>query len=287
MTPLIPVETSSILARSRPRAILALWTWEATLGIVLGSSAASVASEAYGRHPDGDAPLFLPGALPLLDLVRHSLAAYGPLLSLVVVIAAVAHLVGIVPSAAALSELAFSSPAGGAPRVRDTLARAMAAVPASFTVCVLTLLAQAGLLLAGVLVASVQAPLSAAHLGDPGGDRVTLAILGLTVVAATLVGVVGDLSRAAVVRHDATSIAAVRAALRVFAARPVALAWAYGWRAASSWLPVATGAVLAARLGGRGGLTLVVLAAFHQIVIVVRVAIRTSWMARSLRAVDD
>ena len=105
MTPLVPVDTGDILARSRPRAILALWMWEAALGLVIGSSVASVASGAYGHHPDGDAPLFLPGGLPLLDLARHSLV-YGPLVSLVVVIAVVAHLAGIVPSAAAFAGLA-------------------------------------------------------------------------------------------------------------------------------------------------------------------------------------
>ena len=162
----------------------------------------------------------------------------------------------------------------------------MTAVPASFSVCVLTLLAQAAVLVVGVLMASAQAPLTAARFGEPGGDKVYATLMGLTIVAAALAGVIGDLARAAVVRNDATSITAIRTAVRVFAARPLALAWSYAWRAGASWLPVAMGAMLATRLGGRGGLTLVVLAAFHQVVILVRVAIRTSWMATSLRAVD-
>ncbi len=287
MIPLMPLETGSILARSRPRAIVALWTWDAALGLVLGSSVASVASEAYGHHPDGDAPLFLAGGLPLFDLVRHALVVSGPLLSLLVVIAAVAHLIGIVPATAALTELAYCSPAGRTPRVRDTLSRAMTAVPASFTIGILTLVAQAAVLLVGILVASVQAPMTAARFGEPSGDKVYATLLGLTLVAATVVGVVGDMARAAVVRNDATSILAIRMAVRVFAAHPFALTWSYAWRAASSWLPVAMGVVLATRLGGRPGAALFVLAAFHQVVIIVRVAMRTSWMARSLRAVDD
>jgi len=43
---------------------------------------------------------------------------------------------------------------------------------------------------------------------------------------------------------------------------------------------------VAGKLGGHGGFDLVFLFVLHQSVVVVRVALRTSWMARALRAVD-
>ena len=43
---------------------------------------------------------------------------------------------------------------------------------------------------------------------------------------------------------------------------------------------------MAGKLGGHGGFDLVFLFVLHQSVIVVRVALRTSWLARALRAVD-
>jgi hypothetical protein len=49
---------------------------------------------------------------------------------------------------------------------------------------------------------------------------------------------------------------------------------------------MAMGALVAERIGGRGGATLFVLFALHQLVIGVRVAMHASWLAKALRAVD-
>jgi hypothetical protein len=47
------------------------------------------------------------------------------------------------------------------------------------------------------------------------------------------------------------------------------------------------GAFVAGRLGGRGGGALFVVAALHQLVILARVALRASWLAKAMRLVDD
>jgi hypothetical protein len=49
---------------------------------------------------------------------------------------------------------------------------------------------------------------------------------------------------------------------------------------------VAVGALVAARLGGRGGGALVALLLVHQLVLFARVALRASWLAKAARAVD-
>ena len=46
------------------------------------------------------------------------------------------------------------------------------------------------------------------------------------------------------------------------------------------------GAMVAGRLGGRDGAALVVLTVVHQLVLLSRAALRASWLAKALRAVD-
>ena len=56
--------------------------------------------------------------------------------------------------------------------------------------------------------------------------------------------------------------------------------------ALASLAPIFAAAWVAGRLGGRGGLALLVVFALHQLGVAARVALRTSWLARALRAVD-
>jgi hypothetical protein len=51
-------------------------------------------------------------------------------------------------------------------------------------------------------------------------------------------------------------------------------------------VPLVFGALLSNRIGGRGGAALVTLFVLHQLVVGARVALRASWMARAMRAVD-
>jgi hypothetical protein len=282
---LVRLSRRSVLARRRPLAIVALWAWEAALGVVLGAAFASVASGAYGRHPDADAPLFAPGGLALLDLARHSLAARGPLLGELLVVVAVARLLGLLPSAAVFAELLYVTRERHAPRMRDALALGVRALPASFTLEILTLAVESAVVAVGVAVAAAASSSATTSFGARGGDVLVAGLALLVLAAATVVGVVGDLARAAVVRWDAGALVAGARGVESFLARPLTLTWSYAWRGAASWVPVAIGAWLAGRVGGRGGVALVVLAGFHQLVVAVRVAIRASWMAQALRAI--
>jgi hypothetical protein len=283
---LVRLTAGSVRARRRPGVVLALWAWEASLGVLLGSQVASVASGAYGRHPDGDAPLWAPGGLELLDLARHSLAARGPLLCGVLVVIVAARLLGLVPSAAIFAELLFTTRSRRAPSLRDALSLGVLALPASFTLEMFTLALQFATALVGLAVGAAASSWVTADAGVRAGDLATAAVGLVALGAATVVGVVGELARAAVVRWDAGAVVAARRALESFAARPVRWTASYAWRAMASWVPVAIGAWLAGRIGGRGGVALVVLAGFHQVVVLARGAIRASWMSRVLRGVQ-
>jgi hypothetical protein len=254
--------------------------------VALGSAFGSVAATAYGRHPDGDAGLFAPGGLATLDLLRHSLMARGPLLSALFIGLATAHLAGLVPYAAAFAHLARRTGAGRAPPAHDSIARAVAAAPASFAVGVLTLAVQAGVLGFGLALTAGSSPALEARLGVPHGDEVSVALAALTVAAATFVGIAGEAGRAAVVHRELRSTEALALGARTLARHPIRLGWSYAWRTIAGWTPVVIVAAVTPRLGGRAGWPLLTLAALHQAVLLARIAIRTSWMARLLRALD-
>ena len=286
MTSLVRLRKDAIRARRRPRVVMLLWLWEATLGVLLGSTFASVATTAYGHHPDGDAPLFAPGGLPLLDLARHSLAARGPLLAATLLTVAFARFVGILPAAAVFADILFTTSRKRAPPLRHVLLRGLVALPASLSIAVVTLALQGAAVAFGLIVAATLSSSAVARLGARDGDLVVLAIAALGVAGAVVVGVTGDIARASVVRHEAPAFIAIPQGMRSFARHPMALTWSYLWREASSWVPVIVVAMVATELGGRGGLALVVLAGLHQAVIVTRASIKASWMSRVLRALD-
>ncbi len=285
MSRIVTVPQRHPLARRRPAAVTLLWVWEASLGVSLGSAIASIAGNAYGRHPDGDAPLFAPGGLELLDLVRHSLAARGPILSAVIVLVLVSRLIGIAPAAAAYAQIARRRLDGGPPPMLESLARSAIAFPASLTVGLVTLAVQIGVGAVGVAIAAVASPLFAARLEERRSDVLSAMIVAAAVVICWLVGVVSDLARATIVAREARALPAGYHAVATFARRPLGLVWSAAWRGAAAWLPVVIAGMLASRIGGRGGFALVCLAFVHQLAIGARVAIRASWMARSLRAI--
>jgi hypothetical protein len=280
---LVRVRAPGILARRRPWAAAVLYAWEALLGLLLGDMFASVASAAFSRHPDGDAPLFAPGGTLLLDLLRHSAAARGPLLGATLMTILAARFLGLVPSAVALAELAFATRRGRAPSFREAMPRALAAMPASFTITTFELIVQGALVGGAVAGAMSLSAWGADHGEEPRGDKLALAAIAATFVLIVLVGVVADVARAVVVRDDAGFQGALGAALRTFASRPLGLTFAYAWRALAALAPVIAGCWVAVHTQAGGVRALVVMGVLHQAIVLGRVGIRLSWMAAALR----
>ena len=78
----------------------------------------------------------------------------------------------------------------------------------------------------------------------------------------------------------------MRSGFKAFRKQKLAVFWSWAWRALVGVLLLGGSALASARLGGRPGVALAVLAVLHQLLVLVRVALRTSWLARALRAVD-
>jgi hypothetical protein len=115
---------------------------------------------------------------------------------------------------------------------------------------------------------------------------VQLAILGAFVLVAAVFGIGRDLCSAAVIRFHVSGGRGLALGTRTLRLAPVSLGWSWAWRSLASLATLAVGAWVADRLGGRGGMPLFVLLVIHQSVVGSRVALRASWLARALRAVD-
>lgn len=150
----------------------------------------------------------------------------------------------------------------------------------------------------GGIVASLVEHGVTASLGDARAFTVRLVVFALFAALALVLGVVVDLARAAAVREvglaeraGATApgwnvmLRGLRTAMT--AARRGLGRATLGWtgRALVGVALVAIGYVAASSLGGRGGAALTGLFVIHQGVILGRVALRASWMARALALV--
>ncbi len=284
---LAPLPNDAIRARRCWQWILGVWAWEALLGAALAWPFASIARSAYGAHPRGDAVLWDDGALPLLDLVLRRRPALGALIAHGVTVTLFAAALGLVLSAALLAGLAFTMRDRRALSSLAAVQAAMAAFVPFAILLAVTLAFQGSLVLSAVTLARLASEGFAPTLGSMKADLVGLLLLGLGLLLVACAGVTQDLARAAVVRFGAGAGGALRLAVRTVTPRVLALSWSWGWRALASVVPVAFGAFVAERIGGRGGKALAALFAVHQAVIGTRVALRASWLAKAMRVVDQ
>lgn len=274
-------------ARRCPRSILALWAWQAAVGLAVAWPAASLVREAYGADPRGDAVLWDAGAHPLLGLLareRHALAALTSEATLVLLGAALASVVATAALLAALSRAGAARPGqGGMARIGE---RAIRCLPPFAALLGGTLLAQGAVVAAAVFLGKVAGAVGEPSLGEARAHLMGGVVTGVVLLPVLALGVAHDLARAAVVASRASAGRAVVVAARTLARLPWALSWGWAWRALAGLALVGAGALAADALTLRGGAGLAALALVHQCVILGRVALRSSWLANALRAVD-
>jgi hypothetical protein len=122
--------------------------------------------------------------------------------------------------------------------------------------------------------------------GDARADQIAaLACFAVLFLAATA-AVLHDLARAALVRHRAGTMPAIRAALVTFRRVAFRVLWSWAWRALAGLAVVVAVSMVVPRFATRGTGALLAVALLHQLVIIARASLRASWLARALRAVD-
>jgi hypothetical protein len=276
----------SMRARRRPLAILFLWVVQTTLASFVAVPAAAAVASWYGRHPAGDAPLWQPGGLPLLDLF---LDARGVRRETLVVAGSVFLLAGfadLIPIGTLLAAIGYVTRDRRSPSLRALLPRALAAFPTLATLFASAALTEGAIVGIAFEISSYVAEATQATLGDARADQTALLTALAILALASVVGVMHDLARAGAVRFRVRAQRSWGLAANALARAPARVMWSWAWRGLAGWVPVAVGAVVAAHFGGRGGAALAALFVVHQVALVVRVAFRASWFASALRAVD-
>ena len=278
-----------VRARTHPRTVIALWGWQTTLALGASWPTASLVRAFYGSSPHGDGELWVPGGHAMLDLFRHGARALAPVAGAAEFVLIVGAVAGLLPLAASMFAMAH----GRAARFVRSTSRALQELPALLLLLVIVGTAQAVSLGVAFLVFKGIDMWFETSLGDAYAQRLGVASAMIFVLAASGLGVVHDLARAVVVQTrarapvHARALRALAGGARAFASAPLSLWWSWAWRALAALAPVAAIAAVATRIGGRGGALLVLLAALHQGVVLSRVALRLSWLARALRAVAE
>jgi len=125
---LVLLSVESMRARRRPAAIALLWAWQAAVAAMVAWPAASGVAGIYGGHPSGDAPLWAPGGLALVDLLNQR-AALSETFTLAGVTMLVAGFADLVPLAGLVASVAYVTRDMRPPSVRAAMGRGAAALP--------------------------------------------------------------------------------------------------------------------------------------------------------------
>jgi hypothetical protein len=272
-------------ARFRPRAIVAVWAWQSASALLASWPAASLARAAYGSDPRGDAPLWDDGAHALLDLLSREASAWGAAASTAAAVCLATAVAGLLPMAALMVTIAHASRDRHAPGAERAVGGALHAFPALAILLVVVGLGQGVMIGAAALVGEAASGAAQDAMGEARAQQFGMVLALPCVVIAVMLGVVHDLARAAVVRLKVSGMRALALAAQTFRGAPTALAWSWGWRSLSGVAPVLLVGGVAERLGGRGGIALIALAVLHQSVVLARVALRASWLAKALRSI--
>ena len=259
-----------------------LWISRTLLGLLVSYPLLlAIRASSMSSGPEGDAVLFQPGSLLLLELLR---IASGPLssgLRVLLLLAGLAAIVELIPLALAFDLLLLP----GRP-LFERLTRALRIFPRFLALGAIALLTQAALLLAASLLGAALKPVLSSS--DERLQSVApIALLGLGLFAAGWFGGVLDIARATLVRRglrECRAQAALAQALRCLKKRPFSVL--------SGMYPSVAGAALAslaaAWLLTRQDLTapsstaITVAFGAHQAAVLFAIAWRVRWLGLAL-----
>lgn len=282
---LVLLANDAMRARRRPVAIVVSWAYELLLAAAIAWPAAAYVGGAYGGHPSGDAPLFRPGGLALADLLLRARPVTAVLGAHTAPLFALGLVLGLVPLAFLIVQIAHVTPARRTPPLALALPRAWAAFPRFLALLLAVTLLQAFVVVVGLVLAGATANLATNGVGEARAQQLGAVVFFVFGALAATLGVLHDLARVAAIRFDVGAVRAARLAASALRRGFAATTWSWAWRAAIGLVPVALAALLSSRLGGRAGAfwAMVIL---HQLVVLARVALRASWLAKALRVVD-
>ncbi|MBX3227032.1 MAG: hypothetical protein KIT84_41295 [Labilithrix sp.] len=277
-----------VRARRRPGTIVGVWLFELGCAYVLATPVYAWARAVWGGHPDGDAVLFRPGALALMEWLN----ADGPTLAIVLrttlVLFVVFGLASQVVFGAVVASLVSAKPRPGA-----ALRVGLSAFFPLLAVALLAALLEGFFLGVGYYLSSSLDHAMQRTYGDQRAFVARLVVFGSFFVLVLAAGVLGDLAKVALARDVALGETkrpitnAILSALRVARTRPAAAGLGWAWRAGVALWLVGTGATLNDWEASRSGNVIWLLFAAHQTLLLGRAALRTSWLAHATRLTAD
>ncbi|HEY2512737.1 MAG TPA: hypothetical protein VGI39_17845 [Polyangiaceae bacterium] len=283
---LVLLKNDAMRARRRAQSVALLWVWEAIVALLAAWPVAAGVDALYGQHPHGDGALWEPGGFFLADLFRREPALLSSASAFFLATVVLGGLTGLWPLGALLVSMGHATRERRAPGLGASLLRGAELLP-TFGALFALLGALLVITLAGARALTfAMSHHFAAGQGKALADQLGLAA-GLSVAAVAIpLLILQDLARAAAARFRVSALPALRWGMRTIARAPGTLVWAWGWRMLARGVPLFVGALVASRIGGRSGPPLLGLFLVHQLVVASSVALRASWLAAALRAVD-
>jgi hypothetical protein len=268
------------MARKRPGVVLVYYAFRLAIALFVAGPFAILIGRAVGDHPRGDAVLFDPGGMLLIEALRRTREALPPLGAEVVVLFVLAAFAGLLPLAALIAAL------GERGRVTAAFLGERALRPVG-ALALLLGAAMGAQVVVGLLVMAV----TGVFARRPGLDvrASDQAWLGGTAIALLLVlaiGVVHDVARVAAVRGDLGLRGALLCALDTVRRAPGRVATAWLWRSLLAVFALGVASVIGSRIGVERPGQLVSGALVHQAAVLAAVFLRASWLAYALRHVD-
>ena len=287
-TRLLLVSNDAMRARTRPVAVLGYHAYQLVLSALVAWPVSRELASIFGGHPRGDDVLFDPGGWALFALQRPYDRIAPGLSSMLLLLVCVGAAVGLAPLAALMTSLSHATSDTRAPRPRHLAPYVVASFRPLLGLFVLATALELALMLAAMWAYGAASGALVGRWGDARAAELGVLAFLLVMVVLSVVAVLHDLARAALIRFRRGSGQAMRAALSTFRQSSLRVWWSWAWR----------GLVRAALVGVVGWVllrpplthgttrTFIAIVSLHQLVALSRTALRASWLARALRAVD-
>jgi hypothetical protein len=253
----------------------------ASIALALAWPVARMVGDPTLAHPRGDAVLFEPGAMYLVEVLRLHQAPLTSAIEGMTLTVLFALYLGLYPLAALLHGLAQHEPK----RPADLVAAAGRSFAPFSLLLGLSLVAIFVLWSFSLAVATLLETKLKLWLGLPGSDIAQVVLKVTTLLLTGVVAVLHDLARAAVVAENASALRGIARARGTF--------WAYPTRALGAWasrglvglVTVGLAAWAAGRIGVETDARLFAVTLLHQGVIFALVLVRADWLPSALRLV--
>ncbi|WP_242516092.1 hypothetical protein [Sorangium cellulosum] len=275
-----PARARRPAVRERLGAVALYFGYRALAALLLATPPSVLAAGIVGGDPRGDALLFEPGGLMLLEAGRAAAVAAAPLAAQLGVGALLVAAVGLIPLAALIDALSRAAPAS-IQATSGRVARALGPLALLWGAALAAEVAAAAL----VLLPGMKLCASLA-LTPRGRDLAALGVAAAALVPVAALGVLHDLARVAAVAEQRGLHAAVTRGLAALLASPLAAAWAYAWRGALVIIALACGAWGMHVVGVSTGPRVAVAFGAGLAALAVAALLRASWLAAAVRLLD-